>query len=91
MKTIITKPCEIIDFETVFIENPAISGNPAPKRVGRVERVDYTTDVYEDGVTYPLLSDSPRKHFHFPHNFPPCTDMKRNTPEKILHVLSDFR
>lgn len=53
MKTIITKPGEIIDFETVFVENPAISGNPAPKRVGRVERVDYTTDVYEDGVTYP--------------------------------------
>lgn len=41
----------------------------------------------EDGVTYPLLMDSPKKHFHFPHNFPPCVDMKKNTPEKILHVL----
>lgn len=52
MRTVITKPGEIIDFETVYVENPAFE-EAAPKRVGRVERVDYTTDVYEDGKTYP--------------------------------------
>ena len=50
-KTIIHKPGEVIDFETVFVENPDIKGEPT--KTGRVERVDYTTDVYEDGVTYP--------------------------------------
>jgi len=42
---------EVIDFETEFFENPAIAGEP--KRVGHFERVDYTTDVYEDGKVYP--------------------------------------
>ncbi len=52
-KRIITsKPGEIIDFETMFVENPAFESG-TPKKVGRVERVDYTSDVYEDGVTYP--------------------------------------
>lgn len=49
-KTIVHKPGELIDFETVFVENPDIKG--APAKTGRVERVDYTTSVYEDGVTY---------------------------------------
>ncbi len=50
-RKVITKPGEIIDFETVFEENPYIrTGVPAKK--GTVERVDYTTDVYEDGKTY---------------------------------------
>lgn len=51
MKLITTKPGEVIDFETIFEENLAIGEEP--DKVGRVERVDYTTDVYEDGVTYP--------------------------------------
>ncbi len=51
MKTIITKPGEIIDFETVFEENPAIGEEQT--RQGRMERLDYTSDVYEDGITYP--------------------------------------
>lgn len=49
-KTIVHKPGELIDFETVFVENPDIKGEPT--KTGRVERVDYTTSVYEDGVTY---------------------------------------
>ncbi len=51
MRTVISKPGEIIDFETVFAENPKIGEEP--ERCGRVERVDYTTDVYEDGISHP--------------------------------------
>jgi len=51
IKTIITKPGEVIDFETVFEENQGLT--IAPEKVGHWERVEYTTDVYEDGVTYP--------------------------------------
>ncbi len=52
-KKIIRKaPGEVIDFETVFVENPDFE-TKTPTRTGRVERVDYTSDVYEDGVTYP--------------------------------------
>ena len=51
MKTVVTKPGEIIDFETVFTENDRI--REEPEHVGRFERIDYTTSVYEDGVTYP--------------------------------------
>ena len=50
-RKVITKPGELIGFETFFEENPYIrTGVPAKK--GTVERVDYTTDVYEDGKTY---------------------------------------
>ena len=41
---------ELIGFETRFTENPAIGGTP--EKTGHFERVDYTTDVYEDGKTY---------------------------------------
>lgn len=51
-KIIRSKPGEIIDFETVFVENKAFD-DPAPEHIGRVERVDYTSDVYENGITYP--------------------------------------
>ena len=50
-RKVITKPGEIIDFETVFEENPTLRTG-VPKKKGTVERVDYTTDVYEDGKTY---------------------------------------
>ena len=50
-RKVITKPGELIDFETVFEENPYIRTG-VPKKKGTVERVDYTTDVYEDGKTY---------------------------------------
>ncbi len=50
-RTLKTRPGEVIDFETVFEENPLLRTGD-PKRQGRVERVDYTTEVYEDGKTY---------------------------------------
>ena len=50
LKLITTKPGEIIPLATSFVENVAI-GEPTDKR-GKIERVDYTTSVYEDGVTY---------------------------------------
>lgn len=49
-KTVIHQPGELIDFETVFVENPDLAGTPV--KTGHVERVDYETSVYEDGVTY---------------------------------------
>ena len=51
MKIITTKPGEIIDFETVFAENEELLGEP--ERCGHFERLDYTTDVYEDGIVHP--------------------------------------
>lgn len=51
MKIITTKPGEIIDFETVFAENEKLLGEP--EHCGRFERLDYTTDVYEDGIVHP--------------------------------------
>lgn len=51
-RRVVHKPGELIDFETVFEENRNLrTGVPAKK--GTVERVDYTTSVYEDGKTYP--------------------------------------
>lgn len=50
-RKVITKPGEIVDFETVFEENPFLRTG-VPSKKGTVERVDYTTSVYEDGKTY---------------------------------------
>ena len=41
----------------------------------------------EDGVEAKLAADHPGKKFYFPQNRPCCIDMKRNTLEKLLHVL----
>ena len=41
----------------------------------------------EDGVDYKLMTDNPTKKFYFPQKRPCCTDMKRNTLEKLLQVL----
>ena len=47
-KRVIVHPAgEVIDFETQFEYNPAIAGEP--EKVGHFERVDYFTEVYEDG------------------------------------------
>ena len=51
-RKVITKPGTIIDFETVFEENPFLRTG-VPSKKGTVERVDYKTSVYEDGKTYP--------------------------------------
>ena len=39
-------------------------------------------------MEYKLRSDNPAKKFYFPQNRPCCADMKRNTLEKLLHVLA---
>lgn len=52
-KIITTAAGELIDFDTVFEESLTLGDTPPADKVGRVEKVEYTTDVYEDGVTYP--------------------------------------
>ena len=42
---------ELIPFETVFEEHPALRTG-VPKHKGTIERVNYTTSVYENGKTY---------------------------------------
>lgn len=42
----------------------------------------------EDGVEYKLRRDNPTKKFYFPQNRPCCADMKLNTLEKLLQVLT---
>ena len=93
-KTIIRKPGEIIDFETVFELNPAIE-EAEPAKKGRMVRVDYTTDVYEYGVTYPKYcnvylpycydeNDKDRKYnvLYYQHGNT-CDPELFNTPETI--------
>ena len=41
----------------------------------------------EDGVSYALERQNPNKTFYYVTEDAPCTDMKRNTPERILHAL----
>lgn len=41
----------------------------------------------EAGVLHQLKENNPEKQFYFPGEKPCCSDMKRNTLEKICHVL----
>lgn len=41
----------------------------------------------EKGVFYKLHKNNPDKKFYFPKSVPTCPNMKKNTLEKILHVL----
>ena len=41
----------------------------------------------EEGVLYKLQQNNPEKEFYFPSTIPTCPNMKKNTLEKILHVL----
>lgn len=41
----------------------------------------------EEGVSYKLRKDNPDKKFYFPESVPTCPNMKKNSLEKILHVL----
>ena len=47
---ITTEPGEVIEYGTSFVRYNKISSGFSKK--GTIERIDYTTDVYEDGVTY---------------------------------------
>lgn len=42
----------------------------------------------EEGVNYKLVTDNPTKHFYFPATRPCCKDMKLNTLEALLRVLT---
>lgn len=44
----------------------------------------------EEGVEYPLALNNTDKHFYFAKEEFCCKDMKLNTPEKILAVLTDM-
>ena len=41
----------------------------------------------EEGVGYKLKEQNPEKTFYYPDKLPVCPNMKKNTLEKILHVL----
>ena len=41
----------------------------------------------EEGVHYKLVQNNPDKHFYYPKTVPVCPNMKKNTLEKVLHVL----
>jgi quinolinate synthase len=41
----------------------------------------------EEGVVYKLQQNNPDKKFYFPASIPTCPNMKKNTLEKVLHVL----
>lgn len=41
----------------------------------------------EEGVLYKLQQNNPDKTFYFPETVPVCPNMKKNTLEKVLHVL----
>lgn len=42
----------------------------------------------EDGVNYKLITDNPDKRFYYPQPHPCCADMKLNTLEALVSVLS---
>jgi enterochelin esterase-like enzyme len=50
-RKVITMPGEVLNYETVFEENPYLRTG-VPEKMGTVERIDYTTAVYENGKTY---------------------------------------
>lgn len=41
----------------------------------------------EEGVDYKLKEQNPEKTFYYPDKLPVCPNMKKNTLEKVLHVL----
>lgn len=41
----------------------------------------------EEGVGYKLKEQNPEKTFYYPDKLPVCPNMKKNTLEKVLHVL----
>ncbi len=50
-RKVVFKPGELLDYESVFEDNQFLRTG-VPSKKGKVERLDYTTDVYEDGKTY---------------------------------------
>ena len=74
-RTITTEAGEIIDYPTAFVKNTGISSWISRKR-GTFEKVEYTTDVYEDGVNY-----SKYCLVYLPHNYDP----DRTEPYNVVY------
>lgn len=100
-KMIVKAPGEIIDFETRFELNPAIT-EAEPVRRGRMVRVDYTTEAYEYGVVYPKYcnvylpwcydeNDAGRRYnvLYYQHGNT-CDPELFNTPETIRYFDNLF-
>ena len=100
-KWIIRPAGEVISRETRFELDPAIEEG-VPSRRGRMVRVDYTTDVYEYGVTYPKYcnvylpwcydeNDASRKYnvLYYQHGNT-CDPELFNTPETIVRFDNLF-
>ena len=50
-RKVINKAGTVLDYETVFEENPYLRTG-VPEKMGTVERLDYETSVYKNGKTY---------------------------------------
>ena len=50
-RKVITRPGEVLAYETEFEENIWLRTG-VPEKMGAVERLDYDTPVYENGKTY---------------------------------------
>ncbi len=56
-------------------------------RFATADRAEAFIVCTEQGVLHPLVKSNPNKQFYFIEPCPICTDMKKNTPEKLLRVL----
>ena len=70
-RKVITKPGEVLDFETVFEENPYLRTG-VPARMGSVDKIDYDTAVYENGITY-----HKRLYVYLPYCYDPADKNRR--------------
>ena len=68
-ETITTKPGEVIDAGTSFVKYNLLYEETEQK--GTFERIEYTTDVYEDGNTY-----SKYCNVYLPYGYDPNSDTK---------------
>ena len=81
-KTVIHPSGEVIDFETVFEYNPDIASEP--ERPGHFERVDYFTEVYEDGIKHPKYCN-----VYLPYGYDPQDKDKRYNVMYYQHIRAD--
>ena len=64
-RKVITRPGEVLDYETVFEENPYLRTG-VPEKMGKSEKLEYTTAVYENGITY-----NKRAYVYLPYCYDP--------------------
>ena len=78
-RKVITQPGEVIGFKTEFEENIWLRTG-VPKRVGKVEQFDYTTSVYENGITYNKTA-----YVYLPYCYDPEDKSKKYNVLYFLH------